>query len=132
MYLMLCIIPNKLFQDDVKLIVSNCLKYNGPDTVYYSAGKKLLSAAQSILSRDKLTALRKEIPSISVLSADMVRLSLLYMLVLFFTRFLYCLLEGGWLYLYSFICLSAGVVEWQPYCFVIILCSIHIQRWHQY
>ena len=28
---------------------------------------------------------------------------------------------GGWLYLYSFIYLSAGVVEWQPYCFVIIL-----------
>ena len=27
----------------------------------------------------------------------------------------------GWLYLYSFICLSAGVVEWQPYCFVILL-----------
>ena len=28
---------------------------------------------------------------------------------------------GGWLYLYSFICLSAGVVERQSYCFVIIL-----------
>ena len=28
---------------------------------------------------------------------------------------------GGWLYLYSFICLSAGVVERLPYCFVIIL-----------
>ena len=24
-------------------------------------------------------------------------------------------------YLYSFICLSAGVVEWQPYCFIILL-----------
>ena len=29
--------------------------------------------------------------------------------------------EAGWVYLYSFICLSAGVVEWQPYYFVIIL-----------
>ena len=28
---------------------------------------------------------------------------------------------GGWLYLYSFICLSTEVVEWQPYCFVVIL-----------
>ena len=28
---------------------------------------------------------------------------------------------GSGLYLYSCICLSAGVVEWQPYCFVIIL-----------
>ena len=25
------------------------------------------------------------------------------------------------MHLYSFICLSAGVVEWQPYCFVIVL-----------
>ena len=28
---------------------------------------------------------------------------------------------GGWLYLYSFICLSAGVIERQPYCFVVLL-----------
>ena len=28
---------------------------------------------------------------------------------------------GGWVYLYSFICLSAGVVEWQPYYFAITL-----------
>ena len=28
---------------------------------------------------------------------------------------------GGWMYLYSFICLSVRVIEWQPSCFVVIL-----------
>ena len=28
---------------------------------------------------------------------------------------------GGWRYLYSFICLSAGAVEWEPSCFATTL-----------
>ncbi|KAF2345655.1 Protein of unknown function DUF3512 [Trinorchestia longiramus] len=62
----------KEYENDVKLIVSNCLKYNGPDTVYYSAGKKLLSAAQSVLSKDKLLALKKDMPSVAVLPYEVV------------------------------------------------------------
>lgn len=64
--------PPHLLQSDVKLIVSNCLKYNGPDTVYYSAGKKLLAGAQALLSREKLLTLRKDIPGIGILPTEAV------------------------------------------------------------
>lgn len=66
----------KQYEDDVKLIVSNCLKYNGPDTVYYSAGKRLLAAAQAVLSREKLLGLRKDMPNIGILPRETVGVNL--------------------------------------------------------
>ncbi len=40
-------------QTDVKLVCTNCMLYNAPDTVFYREGAKLLKAADRILAKER-------------------------------------------------------------------------------
>ena len=46
----------------------------------------------------------------------LLKLEVLYLIVPFVSLY-----GGGWVYLYSFICLSAGVLEWESSCFATTL-----------
>ncbi|KAG1714070.1 Bromodomain-containing protein 9 [Nymphon striatum] len=49
------------FKSDVKLICDNCMTYNQRETVYYKSAKKLLHAANKMMSKDKLLMLKKSL-----------------------------------------------------------------------
>ena len=49
------------------------MTYNQQDTVYFKSAKKLLHIGEKMLSKEKLISLRKELPSIALLSKEQVR-----------------------------------------------------------
>ena len=45
------------FRRDFELICTNCMLYNGPDTIYYKSSKKLLQQGLRVLAPDRIKAL---------------------------------------------------------------------------
>lgn len=51
-------------RSDVKLLCDNCMTYNGQDTIYYKAGKKLWHfAKEKVFTRDSLNLMRSSVSS---------------------------------------------------------------------
>ncbi|MCL4132223.1 UNVERIFIED_CONTAM: hypothetical protein GTU68_050015, partial [Idotea baltica] len=58
------------FAEDLRLTCNNCMTYNQPDTIYFKAAKKLFQAGERILSPERLLPLKREIPSMLLLSKE--------------------------------------------------------------
>ena len=58
------------FRSDFELICTNCMSYNGPDTSYYKAAKKLLQHGERILSEERLRALAVHLPMMKDLTTS--------------------------------------------------------------
>lgn len=58
------------FIGDFRLMCNNCMKYNGPDTIYYKAAKKLLQLGERMLANDKIALIQKENPLFDILSKE--------------------------------------------------------------
>jgi len=58
------------FKSDFEVMVQNCSTYNGPDTIYYQAAKKLNTSGNKILSKERLLHLRKTANYLKSLSSD--------------------------------------------------------------
>lgn len=56
------------FRSDFELMCDNAMKYNRPETVYYQAGKKLLSTGIKLMTKDKLINLRRTVECFSRLT----------------------------------------------------------------
>lgn len=58
------------FKSDFEVMVQNCCTYNGPDTIFFQAAKKLKTSGNKILSRERLLHLRKTNNYLKLLSAE--------------------------------------------------------------
>ncbi|CAD5117560.1 DgyrCDS6321 [Dimorphilus gyrociliatus] len=56
------------YKSDFKLMCDNAMVYNRPETVYYKEAKKLLVAAEKLLSQEKLFNMRRQLPCMMALS----------------------------------------------------------------
>lgn len=56
------------YKSDFKLMCDNAMTYNRPETVYYKEAKKLLTAAEKLLSQEKLLSMRRHLPCMMALS----------------------------------------------------------------
>lgn len=48
-------------QDNFKLMCTNAMIYNKPETIYYKAAKKLLHSGMKILSQERIQSLKQSI-----------------------------------------------------------------------
>ncbi|CAG0894638.1 unnamed protein product [Darwinula stevensoni] len=58
------------FRSDLDLVCRNAQTYNHPETVYFKAAKKLQHYAHKLMSKEKLTSLRTELPCLVEIPAS--------------------------------------------------------------